>query len=98
VNVLDDEWGDQPEGWSGGGGRSKRLVERGPLVGASVHEPDPGNHGVRNDSDEAVRYVVADIRVSPEVLEYPDLKQITAQVRTDSQTGERLWLIHDVPT
>jgi hypothetical protein len=55
VNDLDDEWGDQPEGWSGGGGRSKRLVERGPLVGASVYELDPGNHSVRNDSDEAVR-------------------------------------------
>jgi hypothetical protein len=33
---------------------------------------------------------------SPEVVEYPDLKQITAQARTGSQTGERLWLIHDV--
>ncbi|HEY2935407.1 MAG TPA: hypothetical protein VGJ25_02325 [Gaiellaceae bacterium] len=33
---------------------------------------------------------------SPEVAEYPDLKQITAQARTASQTGERLWLIHDV--
>ena len=36
------------------------------------------------------------IRVSPEVAEYPDSKQITAQARTGSQTGERLWLIHDV--
>ena len=26
--------------------------------------------------------------------EYPDLKQITAQARTGSQTGERLWLVH----
>jgi hypothetical protein len=33
--------------------------------------------------------------VSPEVVEYPELKQITAQARTESQTGERLWLIHD---
>jgi hypothetical protein len=30
------------------------------------------------------------------VVEYPDLGQITAQARTGSQTGERLWLIHDV--
>jgi hypothetical protein len=30
------------------------------------------------------------------VVEYPDLKQITAQARTASQTGDRLWLIHDV--
>ena len=28
--------------------------------------------------------------------EYPDLNQSTAQARTGSQTGERLWLIHDV--
>ena len=46
-------------------------------------------------TDELVRYVVAGIRVSPEVAEYPDVKKITAQARTDSQTGERLWLIHD---
>jgi hypothetical protein len=32
----------------------------------------------------------------PEVAEYPDLGKITAQARTGSQTGERLWLIHDV--
>jgi hypothetical protein len=29
-------------------------------------------------------------------VEYPDLSQITAQARTESLTGERLWLIHDV--
>jgi hypothetical protein len=33
---------------------------------------------------------------NPEVCEYPDLGQITAQAHTGSQTGERLWLIHDV--
>ena len=33
---------------------------------------------------------------SPEVAEYPDTNQITAQARTGSQTGERLWLIHEV--
>jgi hypothetical protein len=33
---------------------------------------------------------------SPEVAEYPDLKQITARARTGSQTGEQLWLIHEV--
>ncbi|HMI29129.1 MAG TPA: cupin domain-containing protein [Gaiellaceae bacterium] len=57
--------------------------------------PD-GAHGLRNDTDTAVRYVVAGIRVSPEVAEYPDTKQITAQGRTGSMTGDRLWLIHDV--
>ena len=141
-NVFKDEW-DDVEDWSGGGGKSKALVDRGPALGASAYELGPGNfvvyhfhhgseellivlrgrptlrtpegerqlaegevvhfpvgpdgaHGLRNDTDDAVRFVVAGIRVSPEVAEYPDLKQITAQARTGSQTGERLWLIHDV--
>jgi uncharacterized cupin superfamily protein len=143
MNVFDDEWGEQAEDWSGGGGKSKGLVDRGPLLGASLYELGPGNfnvlhfhhgseellivlrgrptlrtaegerqlaegevvhfpagpdgtHGVRNDTEVAVRYVVAGIRVTPEVVEYPDLNQITAQARTASQTGERLWLVHDV--
>jgi len=57
--------------------------------------PD-GAHGVRNDTDDTVRYVVAGIRVSPEVVEYPETKQITAQARTGSQVGERLWFIHEL--
>ena len=143
MNVFDDEWGEQPEDWSGGGGKSKRLVQSGPLLGASAYEYGPGNFGVyhfhhgseellvvlrgrptlrtpdgervlaegevvhfptgpdgahslRNDTDEPVRFIVAGTRVSPEVVEYPDLKQITAQAPQGSQTGERLWLIHDV--
>ena len=143
MNVFDDDWGDQGEDWSGGGGRSKRLVPSGPDLGASLYELDPGNfnvfhfhhgaeellvvlrgrptlksqdgervlaegevvhfprgpagaHGVRNDTDEPARYLVAGIRVMPEVVEYPDLKQITAQATTGSQTGDRLWLVHDV--
>ena len=143
MNVLTDEWGEQPEDWSGGGGKSKRLVGSGPLLGASVYELGPGNfnvyhfhhgseellivlrgrptlrtlegerqlaegeavhfptgpdgaHGIRNDTEENVRFVVAGTRVSPEVVEYPDLQQVAAQARTASQTGERLWLIHDV--
>lgn len=145
MNVFGDEWGEQQEDWSGGGGKSKRLVERGPLLGASVYELGPGNftvyhfhhgseellivvrgrptlrtpegerqlaegeavhfatgpdgaHAVRNDTEEPVRFVVAGIRVSPEVVEYPDLNQITAQAPTASQTGERLWFIHDLKT
>jgi uncharacterized cupin superfamily protein len=143
VNVFDDEWGEQSEDWSGGGGKSKRLVGAGVQLGASVYELGPGNfnvlhfhhgseellivlrgrptlrtgegerqlaegevvhfptgpdgtHGVRNDTEVPVRYVVAGIRVTPEVVEYPDLNQITAQAGTPSQTGERLWLVHDV--
>ena len=72
----------------------ERILAEGEVVHFPVG-PD-GAHGVRNDTDEPVRYVVAGIRVSPEVVEYPDLKQVTAQAPTGSQTGERLWLIHDV--
>ena len=126
MNVWGDDWGEQPEDWSGGGALSKRLVERGPLLGATLYELQRGNfmvyhahhgseellivlhgtptlrtpggerelaagdvvhfpagpegaHGVRNDTDEAVRYVVAGIRVSPEIVEYPDTKQVTGQ-------------------
>jgi uncharacterized cupin superfamily protein len=66
--------------------------------GDVVHFPlgPEGAHGLRNDTEETLRYIVAGIRVSPEVAEYPDVKKVTAQARTDSQTGERLWLIHDL--
>jgi uncharacterized cupin superfamily protein len=141
-NVLGDDW-DETDDWSGGGAKSKRLVERGPQLGATVYELGPGNsivyhfhhgseellivlrgrptlrtpegerqlkegeavhfpigpdgaHGLRNDTGDDTRYIVAGIRVSPEVAEYPDLKKITAQARTDSQTGERLFVIHDL--
>ena len=43
MNIWDDDWGEQPEDWSGGGGKSKRLVERGPLLGASLYELERGN-------------------------------------------------------
>lgn len=142
MNVFRDDW-DELDDWSGGGAKSKRLVERGPELGASVYELGPGNttayhfhhgseellivlrgrptmrtpegerqlaegevvhfmpgpdgaHGLRNDTDQLARFVVAGIRVSPEVAEYPDTKQITAQARTGSQTGERLWFVHDL--
>lgn len=142
-NIWTDDW-DDDEDWSGGGGKSKRLVPNSDQdLGASLYELGPENfnvlhfhhgseellivlrgrptlrtaegervlaegevvhfpigpagaHGLRNDTDELVRYVVAGIRVSPEVVEYPDLEKITAQARTGSQTGERLWLIHNV--
>jgi uncharacterized cupin superfamily protein len=142
-NIWADDWADDKD-WSGGGGKSKRLVASGEQkLGASLYELGPENfnvfhfhhgseellivlrgrptlrtadgervlaegevvhfpvgpggaHGLRNDTDERVRYVVAGIRVSPEVVEYPDLEKITAQAGTESQTGARLWLIHDV--
>jgi len=72
---------------------SRRLDE-----GEVVHFPTgpDGAHGLSNETDEPVRFLMASTLHSPEVAEYPDLKQITAQAQTASQTGERLWLIHDV--
>ena len=66
--------------------------------GEAVHFPTgpDGAHAVTNETDEPVRFLMASTLQSPEVVEYPDLKQITAQARTPSQTGDRLWLIHDV--
>jgi uncharacterized cupin superfamily protein len=73
-----------------------RVLEEGEVV----HFPrgPAGAHGIRNDTDEPVRYVMVSDHPSPEVAEYPDLGQITAQARTGSQTGERLWLVYDVPS
>ena len=64
--------------------------------GSFLHVPEHGVHGFRNDTDEPVRYVVFGNRVSPEVVEYPDLGQVTAQSRHPSQTGDPLFLIHDL--
>lgn len=66
--------------------------------GDAVHFPPgpEGVHGLSNETSEPVRFVMASTLVSPEVAEYPDLHQITAQARTESQTGERLWLIHEL--
>jgi uncharacterized cupin superfamily protein len=66
--------------------------------GESVYFPvgPEGAHALRNDTDEPVRYLIASTLPSPEVAEYPDHKQITAQAFTASQTGERLWIVHDV--
>jgi uncharacterized cupin superfamily protein len=137
MNIWDDNWGEQPEDWSGGGGLAKRLVPSGPFLGASVYEfgrgnfmifhfhhgseellivlrgtptlrtfdgervleegevvhfpPGPsGAHELRNDTDEPVRFVVAGTRVSPEVVEYPDLNQATGQ----SKHG--IFFVHDL--
>ena len=72
----------------------ERRLEEGDVVAFRVG-PE-GAHAVRNETDEPVRFVMASTLSAPEVVEYPDLKQITAQAPTGSQTGERLWLIHEV--
>jgi uncharacterized cupin superfamily protein len=73
----------------------ERVLDEGDVV---FFPPGPdGAHALRNDTDAPVRFVMVSDHPSPEVVEYPDLRQITAQASTDSQTGERLWFIHDVP-
>lgn len=71
----------------------RRLSE-----GEVVHFPTgpEGAHGVANETDEPVRFVMISTLQSPEVVEYPDTGQITAQARTCSQTGGQLWLVHQV--
>ncbi|HZC74519.1 MAG TPA: hypothetical protein VE220_00975, partial [Gaiellaceae bacterium] len=73
----------------------ERAVRRGEAVIFPVGPP--GAHGFRNEGDGRCRFLMASLRQAPEVAEYPDLGQITAQAPTASQTGERLWLIYDVP-
>jgi uncharacterized cupin superfamily protein len=102
-DIWTDKW-DEGEDWPGGGAKAKRSP-RGEKLGATggevvVFSVGPaGAHGFRNDGDETCRYLMASSRhrEMPEVCEYPELGQITAQAPTASQTGERLWFIHDVP-
>lgn len=88
-NIWNDDWGEQGEDWSGGGGKSKRLprAQDRPGLGATVAELGPGNFVVDHFHHAWEEH---------EVVEYPDLGQITTQARTGSVTGECLWLIHDV--
>jgi uncharacterized cupin superfamily protein len=76
-------------------GEGERLVRRGESVIFPVGPA--GAHGFRNEGDGKCRYLVAGSRQYPEVAEYPELGQITAQALTGSQTGDKLWFIHDVP-
>jgi uncharacterized cupin superfamily protein len=64
----------------------RRLAE-----GDAVHftTGPAGAHGLRNDTAEPVRYVMAGIRHSPEVVEYPDLGQVTGQSR------HGIFFVHD---
>ena len=66
--------------------------------GEAVHFPvgPEGAHGIRNTTSEPVRYLVAGTLQSPEVVEYPDTGQLTAQSRQPSQTGDDLFVIHQL--
>lgn len=137
MNIWDDDWGEQPEDWSGGGAHRKRLVALGPQLSASVYELRPGNfmiyhahhgseellivlrgevtlktpdgeriveegeavhfpagpegaHGMRNNGTEPVRYIVSGIRVSPEIIEYPELEKVTGR------SSHGIFFIHDL--
>jgi uncharacterized cupin superfamily protein len=61
--------------------------------GDVVHFPvgPAGAHATRNGTDEPVRYVYVSNRVSPEVVEYPDTRQLSAMAVTESQLGKPLW-------
>lgn len=66
--------------------------------GEVVHFP-PGPEGAHeqlNRTEGPARYLVAGTRNSPEVAEYPDLGQLTAQSRLPSQLDEPLFAIHDL--
>ena len=41
MNVWTDDW-DETDDWSGGGAKSRRLVDRGPSLGASLYELPSG--------------------------------------------------------
>ena len=72
----------------------ERRLEEGEVVHFA---PGPdGAHEIRNGTDATVRYVVAGTRVSPEVAEYPDLGQVTAQSHHPNQNGEPLFIIHSL--
>lgn len=64
--------------------------------GDFVHFPrgPAGAHQVVNRTDEPARYVVADTKVSPEVVEYPDSGKLAAMARTESQRGGPFWTVH----
>lgn len=71
-----------------------RVLEPGAVVHFQVGPA--GAHALTNETDEPVRFIMVSGRGAPEVVEYPDLGQITVQGPAGSQTGERLWFIHDV--
>jgi uncharacterized cupin superfamily protein len=72
----------------------ERPVRRGEVVIFPVGPA--GAHGFRNDGEGRCRFLMASSGQAPEVAEYPELGQITAQAPTASQTGDRLWFIYDV--
>ena len=91
MNIWADGW-DATDDWSGGGAKPKRLV-------------GPGAHGLRNTTDDScatdrgpalASEVVHFLPEGPWLVADPLGQSRTRQALTASQTGERLWLVHDV--
>ena len=83
--VLDGEMTLKTEG-------GERVVRRGEVVIFPVGPA--GAHGFRNDGEGCCRYLMASTWQNPEVCEYPELGQITAQAPNAS--ADRLWFVYDV--
>jgi uncharacterized cupin superfamily protein len=67
----------------------ERVLAEGDVVLFTVG-PD-GAHQLINRSDAPVRYLFVANRPSPEVVEYPDTRQLSAMAFTESQLGGPLW-------
>jgi uncharacterized cupin superfamily protein len=52
-----------------------------------------GAHQIVNRTDEPVRYIIAAVHVSPEVVEHVDSGKVLAMARTE---GKPLWTIHRI--
>jgi uncharacterized cupin superfamily protein len=72
----------------------ERKLEQGAVVVFPVGPA--GAHQLSNDTDENVRYVFLSNRVTPEVVEYPDLGLVATMALTESQKGERLWMMRSL--
>jgi uncharacterized cupin superfamily protein len=53
-----------------------------------------GAHQIVNRTPDLARYVVADTKVSPELIEYPDSGKLATMARTESQRGGPIWTVH----
>ena len=64
--------------------------ERELAEGEVVHFPPgpEGAHKLSNPTDEAVRYIMAAVHTSPDIVEYPDEGTYAAFAKTKSQHGE----------
>jgi uncharacterized cupin superfamily protein len=73
-----------------------RELETGEVVLFPVG-PD-GAHQVSNRRPEPARYLMVSNRPSPEVVEYPDTRQLSVMAFTPSQLGKPLWDIRTLDT